>query len=174
MRTHALATLLPLLTLPLVLLGCPDTSPGGGADDDDDADDEYQVVATVDGEAYEGNSQGAVFMDHGDTTELMLFPADAISGSVMGWMPGDTGSWQLTDGDGFEAMLIYIDDASSQYTSSSGTFVIDTWEDNTEGGAADPRIGFITGTFQGTFTEFGGEATVEVTGGQFHSMVTSQ
>jgi len=170
MRTHALAS---LLLLPL-LLGCPDTAPGTGDDDDDDADDEYQVVATVDGEAYEGNSQGAVFMDFGDTTELLLFPADAISGSIFGWMPGDMGSWQLTDGDDFEAMLIYIDGSSSQYTSSSGTFVIDTWEENTSGTTADPRIGFITGTFEGTFTEFGGTDTVEVTGGQFNSMVTSQ
>jgi hypothetical protein len=171
MRTTPLATLLALLSLPLLLMGCPDTSPGD--DDDDDADDEYEVVATVDGEAYEGNSQGAVFMDYGETTELMLWPADAISGSVLGWMPGDTGSWQLTDGDDFEAMLIYIDDASTQYTSSSGTFVIDSWEEN-NGGATDPRIGFISGTFEGTFTEFGGTATLEVTGGQFDSMVTAQ
>ncbi len=173
MRTHASTILLALLTLPLLVLGCPDTSPGGD-DDDDDAGDEYVVVATVDGEAYEGNSQGAVFMDYGETTELMLWPADAISGSVMGWMPGDTGSWQLTDGDDFEAMLIYIDGASTQYTSSSGTFVIETWEDNVEGGATDPRMGFMTGTFEGTFTEFGGTATVEITGGQFDSMVNSQ
>jgi hypothetical protein len=171
MSTNALALLLAWLILPLALMGCPDTSPGAG--DDDDADDEYQVVATVDGEAYEGNSQGAVFMDYGDSSELMLWPADAISGSVLGWMPGDTGSWQMTDGDDFEAMLIYIDDASSQYTSSSGTLVIDMWEDN-DGGSADPRIGFITGTFEGTFTEFGGTATLEVTQGQFDSMVTAQ
>ena len=171
MRMFTLAILWLLLPL---LAGCPETGPGGGDDDDDAAGEDYKVVATVDGEAYEGNSQGAVYMDYGDSTELMLFPADPISGSIFGWMPGDTGSWQLTDVEPLEAMLVYIDDASTSYTSSSGTIVIDTWEENTEGNSADPRIGFMTGTFEGTFTEFGGTATVEVTGGQFNSMVTTQ
>ena len=141
----------------------------------DDTDDlgEFYVTATVDGEPYEGDSQGARYTQAGTPTELMLWPADELSGYLFGWAAGATGSWTLSSGDTPDAVLYWFDSAMAQHISDTGELSIDTWTLHEPENAADERIGFITGTFHGSFSTLDGGSVVEITDGEFHSMVTS-
>jgi len=172
MLRNLLYTLLSAICL--ALLACPATDDDddiGGGDDDDDP---TYIEATVGGATYEGNSQGVVFNGAAEPTELMLWPADALSGYVFGWEPGETGTFTLSSGDGALAVLYFIDpDSMVQFVSDSGAFTIDAWEEHTPENAADTRIGWISGTFEGSFTEYAGSATLEVSGGSYYSMVSS-
>ena len=140
--------------------------------DDTGESGEYYVRALVDGQSYQGGSQGGAYNADVDPTELMLWPADAISGYLWGWAPGTTGSWTLSDAAGSEALLFYFDDAMNQYASTSGTLTFDSWQDHLPDNSADSRIGFIRGTFSGSFYDELTGGTVEVTEGEFYSMVT--
>jgi hypothetical protein len=144
-------------------------------DKDTDTDDNGQetfISATVDGVPYEGESQGCAFTNHGDgTSELLVWPADRISGSVLDWFPGDTESFALTATEPLEALISYFTESSVQYVGTSGEFRVDTWEPHTPENAADPLIGYIGGSFHGTFTEFAGTDTVEITNGTYYSRV---
>jgi len=168
--------LILLTALGLGLGACPSTNDdddlgGGGGDDDDDP---TFVQASVGGATYQGNSQGVVYNEAADPTELMLWPADALSGYAWGWEPGETGVFTLSSGEVALAVLYFIDpDSSVQFVSDSGTFTIDEWEEHTPDNAADTRLGYIAGTFEGTFVEYAGSATIEVTGGTYYSMVSS-
>jgi len=149
----------------------------GGNDDTDDTDDtddqETFITATVDGASYEGESQGCAFTDNGDgTSELLVWPADRISGSVMDWFPGDTDSYAFTGmTEPIVALISYFTEESVQYVGTSGSFDIDTWDPHSPENAADPLIGYIGGTFGGTFTQYGGTDTIEITNGAFYTRV---
>lgn len=162
------------MTACLALGACPantDDDDAGGGDDDDDP---TFVEATVGGATYEGNSQGAIYNEASDPPELMLWPADALSGYVWGWEPGETGTFTLSSGEGALAVLYFIDpDSSVQYVSDSGVFTIDEWQENTPENAADTRLGWIAGTFEGSFTEYAGSTTLEIIGGSYYAMVGS-
>lgn len=151
--------------------GRPRSGRHGGAGGSAGSASDYHVSATVDGVPYEGNSKGAVFTEAaGDTpSQLMFFPADPISGNLYGWTLGETGTWDLSSDGSTPAMLMYID-GTTQYVSSSGTLKIKSWLANVAENPADPRLGFIGGSFEGSFASTGG--TVEVSGGSFYSMVT--
>ncbi|MBW2255189.1 MAG: hypothetical protein JRI25_11390 [Deltaproteobacteria bacterium] len=145
-----------------------------GENGDTDTDDQETFIsATVDGASYEGESQGCAFMDHGDSTsELLVWPADRISGSVMDWFPGDIEEYAFTGTtEPVEALMSYFTEESVQYVGTSGSFSIETWEPHIPENAADPLIGYIGGSFHGTFTQYGGTDTVEITNGTFYSRV---
>ncbi len=127
------------------------------------------VRATVDGEAYEGGSTGAVWYGAEATPSLDLWPADALQASLLAsWSPGDTGSYALGDDDAAEAMLVWIPEAGQEYCSTSGTLTVDTWNSTEEA----PIIGTISGTFAGTLEGcLGVEGAVEVTDGRYASLV---
>jgi hypothetical protein len=132
------------------------------------------ISATVDGLPYQGSSQGAVYIGtDGETeSELMMFPADEFSGTLIGWEPVVTGTFIMSTEEGSEAIFSYVDGANGQYASTSGEMSIDTWQDHNPDNAADTRLGYMGGSFAGTFTRLSGADTIEITDGSFFVMVT--
>lgn len=153
------------LLLPL-LLAC------GGKDDFDYHTGDFYVRALVDGVDYEGSSQGGTWLhDASGATELLMFPADPITGSFFDWAPGDTGELPLSDQEPLVSVMFYLE-GSAAFTSASGVFEIETWEENPGFGGADPRLAVMGGTFEGSFRAVGEERTVEITEGEFFSLIT--
>jgi len=162
-------TTLESLALPFIAtmlsIGC-----GGGGDDDPDPS-EFFIRAKVDGVDYVGNSKGAALsrMSTSESGQLNLFPADALSGTITDWSAGQTGTFDLATAEPPEAILVYIDSATGAHASTSGSFVIDSWEWDND---LAPKLGYMTGTFQATCTTLDATSTVEITEGEFFAMVT--
>jgi hypothetical protein len=148
------------------------TACGGGGDDDNGPDpSDFYITAKVDGVDYAGNSKGAALarLASEDSGELNLFPADALSGTIIDWSAGQTGSFDLASGAPPEAILVYVDGTTGAHASTSGTFAIDTWEWDND---IAPKLGYMTGTFQATCSTLDQTSTVAITDGAFYIMVT--
>ena len=158
----------PFFLFPLFLVGCFDKSDSGDNGD-------TWVRATIDGQGYEGNSQGVVW--YRSATMLQLFPGDVLEGTVSGWAEGDTGSWDTAfDAEADAGTWLQYMPEGVTWVSASGTFTVDNWEAHTPENSYDPILGYITGTFEGSLTCYmgcdGAAATVEITGGDYRSMVS--
>ena len=174
-----------LLWLALLLssvLACNIGSMGGdGPNGDGDGyhTGDFFVRATVDGVAYEGNSQGTVFSEDPTTgaTQLMLWPADTLQGYLFGWEGGETGSFDVTHADDMADMdgfLMYAAGGGGSWVSNSGSVEIDTWEEHTPDNGADYRIGFIGGTFEAELEDlYGADGAISIVNGEFFSMVST-
>jgi len=142
----------------------------------DAVDDDYFVTATIDGELYEGSVGGAHLFD-GDPGWLLMFPSDALQGSIYGWEPGETGSWATVFEEACETDCTWLQYAvgGATYVSSSGSIAIDVWNEHDPGNEFDTRIGYAEGGFEGTLSCWmgceGAAETVEITDGAFRVQV---
>jgi hypothetical protein len=159
---------LTLLTLALCA-GCLDS----GAVNTDELD----VSAVIDGEPYNGGGAAAWFA-FAEPPWLLLFPAQALQGSLLGWAAGDTGTWDLAFQEACESDCNWFQYQSggATYVSASGTLTIDLWTAIEPENAFDTRIGIIEGTFDSSLSCWmgceGQPESVEITGGAFAAMVS--
>lgn len=161
-RTHALA-LFALLALPACF---------GGEEED------LFVLATIDGEAYEGNVEGA-HLFASDPGWLLLFPSDLLQGSVYGWTEGETGTWDAVFEEACEDDCTWLQYqlGGATYVSATGSISIDAWEDHEPDNAADVILGYAEGGFEGSLSCWmgceGAAETVEITDGTFRVRVNT-
>ena len=165
-----------LLSLLPLLAGC-----GGLADPEGYHTGDFYVTATAAATAYEGESQGVVYMGMQEGLAwTMLWPADRLEGYLFGWEPGETGSFDLSydpeadpvDGGGY---LFWTDDAGGTYASRSGSLEVASWESHEPENSYDLILGYIEGIFSGTVEGISGTTgEVEITDGAFFSMVQDQ
>ncbi len=135
------------------------------------------VDATIDGALYEGNVEGAHLFD-GDPAWLLLFPSDALQGSLFSYAAGETGSWDLAFEEACETDCHWLQYTVGQTTwvSSTGTLSIDVWEDHEPENEFDTRIGTAEGSFDSVLSCWmgceGAADTVEITDGAFRVRVS--
>jgi hypothetical protein len=160
-----------LLVLPLlVLCACFDKL--------DDTADDFFVHATIDGEAYTGDVEGAHLFSS-EPAWLLLFPSDELQGSIYGWSAGETGSWDTVFEEACEDDCTWLQYqlGSATYVSAAGTITIDSWTDHAPENEFDARIGFARGGFEGSLACWmgceGAAETVEITDGAFYVQVTT-
>jgi hypothetical protein len=127
---------------------------------------QYYIYALVDGREHSGRGR-AIYLeslqDGRPIGMLQLFPSQPIAGSLVGWLPGDTGSYSLsTDGD---SKMTFIDVTGGAYVATSGTITLDGWFPRSPSTPQDSRVGVLTGTFEGSFSRWGGDDAVRIAGG---------
>ncbi|MFH1468676.1 MAG: hypothetical protein ABIO70_30075 [Pseudomonadota bacterium] len=144
--------------------------------DDTGSDGEDFVRATIDGEAY-SDGGGAAFFASSDPAWLLLFPAEQLQGSVLGWTEGQTGAWDLAFEEACEddCNWLQYQVGGATWVSASGSLTIDAWTAHTPENEFDARIGTIEGTFSSSLSCWMGcdttEGTIEITDGSFRSIV---
>jgi hypothetical protein len=127
---------------------------------------QYYVFALVDGREHSGRGR-AIYLESLQDGRwigtLQLFPSQPIAGSLIGWLPGNTGSFSLSaDGD---SQMTFTDATGSLFVATSGTIMVDGWFPRSPSTPHDTRSGVLTGTFEGTFASWAGEESVRITGG---------
>jgi hypothetical protein len=127
---------------------------------------QFYVFALVDGREHSSRGR-AIYLeslqDGRRIGTLQLFPSQAIAGSLVGWLPGDMGSYSLS-ADG-KTQMTFTELAGSTYLATSGTITIDGWFPRSPSTPQDSRVGVLTGTFEGVFEAREGDRSVRITGG---------
>ena len=162
------------LLLLLLLASCsPVAAPEGAPPAADTYTQSTYVIATIDGRRIQTPGWAVYRQEQaGDVLSgsLQLFPAQTIAGNIS-WLLGDTGIYTLAGAAGSDALLTYTDHQNRTYVATDGVLAIQSWTPLPSSDPYDSRVGYISGTFEGTFVDLDGVNSVRITGGAFRAAV---
>lgn len=127
---------------------------------------QFYVLAIIDGREHSERGR-AIYLESLQEGRrigtLQLFPSQSVAGSLVSWLPGDTGSYSLSPGG--KAQMSFVDAIGTVYVATSGAIILDGWFPRSPSTLQDSHVGVLTGTFEGTFSNWGGDESIRITGG---------
>lgn len=138
---------------------------------------ETWVHATVDGELYAVDEASATLNESWSPNHLQMWSEDPLTAIMFDWPVGAIKTWDLVPvtGEGVSALFWYEYSASTfAWMSTSGTFEIATFRSNPEHNADDLRLGWITGTFEGTLQHPMTGSIITITDGMYRALISRE